>query len=292
MLLVGAESLIPLPYSWCVNRSISIEDWDKHKPWCKRWGAITTLRTCFMTVCPVPSPYLSSLPFFHCYFHHLCLSRNHYKLISCKWSRPQTWGRVGAWCQSAFTNLHPTSDPTAAKDWLSGGQNCSLSQEGHKCHVPGSLSYAEGMYHPNSHILQKMNVSSYFFDYVSICYVTDIVQSQRSSQLRQGEEKISEDLQSSSRLYKPRVSNSTLFCNKYLTLILILRVGEKKIDLNLNPVHIFTSNLNVSRKNILLARSVWANYCFYAPITQPALSLVSSTKIAVLYCTLWLYSVY
>lgn len=175
--------------------------------------------------------------FFHCYFHHLCLSRNYYKLISCKWSRLQTWGRVGAWCQSAFTNLHPTSDPTAPQDWLSGGQNHSLSQQGHKCHVPVSLSSAEGMYRPNSHVLRKMNVSSYF-DFEGICYVTEIVQSQRSSQLRWGEEKISQDLQSSSCIYKWRVSNSTLSFNKYFTLILILFMGEKKkkTDLNLNLV--------------------------------------------------------
>lgn len=255
-----------------MNRSISTEDCDK----CKRWGTITTHCTCFITVCPIPSLYLSSLPFFfHHYFHHLCLSRNYFKLISSKWSRLQTWGRVGAWCQSAFTNLHPTSDPTAPQNWLSGGQNCSLSQEGGKCHVPVSLSSAEGMYRPNSHVLRKINVSSNFLDFEGIFYVTDIVQSQKSSQLRR------ENLLRCRAFTNEEYQIQHFIVTNISPWFWYFLWGEK-IDLNLNLVYVSTSNLNVSRKNVLLARSIQANYCFYPPITQLALSLVSSTKIAVL----------
>lgn len=131
------------------------------------------------------------------------------------------------------------------------------------------------MYWPNSHVLWKMNAS--ITSLILKVFVMSQTLCQKSSQLRRGEEKILEDLKSSSCIYKWSVSNSTLSCNKYFTLILILFVGEK-IDLNLNFVYISTSNLNVSRRNVLLARSVWANYCFYPTITQPAHILVTSTK--------------
>lgn len=291
MLLVGAESLIPLPYRWWVNRSISTEDWDKHNPPCRRWGTITTHCTCFITVCPIPFPYLSSLPFFPHYFHHLCLSRNYYKLISCKWSRLQTWGRVGAWCQSAFTNLHPTSDPTAPQDWLSGGQNHSSSQQERKCHVPVSLSSAEGMYWPNSHVLWKMNLSSYFLDFEGICYVTDIVQSQRSSQLRWEEEKISLGRSHTSGIEICRAPHEFTNEENHIQHFPVTNISPwfwyflqgEKIDLNLNLVYVSTSKLNVSRKNILLARSVWANYRFYPPITSTYLGEQHKNSCIILY---------
>lgn len=235
MLLVGVDSLIPLPYSWCVNKSICIEDWDKHNPPCKRWGAITTHCTCFITVCPIPSPYLSSLLFFHRYFHHLCLSRNHYKLISYKRSRLQTWGTVGACCQSAFTNLHPTSDPTAPEDWLSGGQNHSLSQQGHKCHVTVSLSPAEGIYQPNSHVLWKMNVSSYFFDFEGICMSQTLCKARDLHSLGEGKRK-------SWKIC--RVPHTFTNEEYQIQHFLVTNISPwfwhifwgKKIELNLNPV--------------------------------------------------------
>lgn len=279
-----------------VNRSISTENWDKHKPPCKRWGTITTHFTCFITVCPIPSPYLSSLPFFHCYFHHLCLSRNYYKLISCKWSRLQTWeglvlgaNQLSLICTLPVIPLLLRIDCQEVKviPWANRGTNVMFLSPSFLLKAGIDLtpmSYGKWMCLVTSLILKVFVMSQ------TLCKASDPHSlgeerehfSQETTHLGNG------DLRSSSLIYKWRESNSTLSCNNYFTLILILFVGK---HLNLNLVYTSTSNLNVSRKNVLLARSVWANYCFYPTITQPALSLVSSMKIAVILHTITIFYV-
>lgn len=150
-------------------------------------------------------------------------------------------GRAGPWCQSAFTNLHPTSAPAAPRDWLSGGQNLSRVNGGHKNHVPASLSSAKSRYQSNCYVYSKWMcpVTIPSSPPQGICYVMNFVQSQWSPQFSWVHvwEKISlrrshtsgmeifkrlQLLQRSQLLYKGRKQNSTLSCNKYFTLILVL----------------------------------------------------------------------
>jgi len=69
----------------------------------------------------------------------------------------------------------------------------------------------------------------------------------------------------------------------YFTLILVLHVKKKGRGLNLHLVYYCTSKLNLSGKTVLLARPLWVNYYLYSPITQPALSSVSSMQLTMCY---------
>lgn len=125
---------------------------------------------------PIPSPYLSSLPFFffHYYFHHLCLSRNYYKLISCKWSHLQT--REGLVLGAKQLLLTCTLPMLLLRHGIDRQEikTTPWANVGHKNHVPVTLSSAKGHYQSNSHICGKQAcwVTSIFsFSRYLLCHV-------------------------------------------------------------------------------------------------------------------------
>jgi len=89
--------------------------------------------------------------FFRYYFHHLCLSRNYYKLISCKWSRLQTWeGLVLGANQLSLICTLPVLPLRLGID-CQEVKTVPSASAGHKNHVPISLASAIGRYQSNSH---------------------------------------------------------------------------------------------------------------------------------------------
>lgn len=116
---------------------------------------ITTHSTCFTTILPIPSSYLSSLPFFFATTFTTCAYRNYYKLISCKWWRLQTWQELvlGANQLSLICTLPVLPLPLGID--CQEVKNIPWPNGGHKNHIPVSLSSAKGQYQPNSHVYWK-----------------------------------------------------------------------------------------------------------------------------------------